>query len=1147
MATNTCGCVPVPNDVAINTGYGVTGANMGQMLDVTATGSDVTLSLLSAATAGNGFMFYVKRNSGSSMNVIIDPNSSETIDGSSTKTLSTSGQTVQVICDGTNWFTVSTSSGSGGSGTTPFGTSESTFGASGSINNYDAASFWTNVLVRWAGVSGDGTLTGVNNGTKGRVYFVRNNHASYTLTFAHESSSSSAANRFTCPNGADFVLAPGTGVLLVYDNTSSRWVVGTVKTIYNSDVATAAAIAYSKLNLSGSVVNADINAAAAIAYSKLALTGTIVNADVSAAAAIAYSKLNLTGGIVNADINASAAIVYSKLSLTGGIVNADINASAAIANSKLNLASIAQDVAFAGKCSPTGEFDLAGVISPAQITASQNNWNPTGLSTASVVRIDTDNNWAITGLAGGAAGRIIVLVNITSAKTLQISHESASSTAANRFSIYNDGTYTPALSLPPNGCAVFMYDGTTQRWRFLNNNPIMNLGGGNVVGIGSISNGCTNGSTASAACRNILAESVEMPGVITVTPSSSQNDYNPVSLSTSSIIRFDPTANIDVTGLQGGASGRLMTILNVSSTYSVTLYDESANSTAQYRFKLGGTATSLRLDPNHHAVILYDSTSSRWRLVGSSKAPVGAAVAVPSCRVYRNTTQNISNNTSTAVQWNNETYDNDSMHDNVTNNTRITIRTAGKYHLFATANFQSNATSFRILYFLVNGSVVLAPQETNGVTSNDTHVTTTCCYQFNSGDYVECIVYQSSGSTLTVGETGGTYTVFGAQLVEYSYAQNLQALTVPSCRVSRSSNASFTTGSPITFDTEQYDNDNIHDTASNTSRLTCRTAGKYRIYGNVEYFQDSTGSLRGLTIKLNNATYLAYEQRIAQANASIAPVIDIQTTYQLNVGDYVELIAVHDKGSALQVDAFSPTYPHFGMELVEFASAAPNKSDTIQSKTAAFTADMNGGCYLCDASSAAFTVTLTSAATVGAGARMKFIKTNSNSNRVTIDAASSETINGALTNELCAQYAELTIVSDGTNWIVENCYDSLSTTSTSGTTLATTGNYKEMGNLSIPAGIWELTLVTDVTVNGATISGNFTHNLNTTSASAGTLGDTEHYLSGLTTAGINGSGTITYGPYTRTTTGTVYANVMGTYSAGGPPKYYMRFQANRIG
>jgi len=45
------------------------------------------------------------------------------------------------------------------------------------------------------------------------------------------------------------------------------------------------------------------------------ITG-IVNAEIAAAAAIAYTKLSLTGGIVNADINASAGIVGSKLDLT---------------------------------------------------------------------------------------------------------------------------------------------------------------------------------------------------------------------------------------------------------------------------------------------------------------------------------------------------------------------------------------------------------------------------------------------------------------------------------------------------------------------------------------------------------------------------------------------------------------------------------------------------------------------------------------------------------------------------------------------------------------------------------------------------------------------------------------------------------------
>lgn len=109
----------------------------------------------------------------------------------------------------------------------------------------------------------------------------------------------------------------------------------TITGLTNTNIASDAAIAYSKLALSDSIVNSDINSAAAVAYSKLNLTASIVNADVSGTAAISYSKLNLATSILNSDISPSAAIAYSKLALTASIVNADISASAAIAGTKI--------------------------------------------------------------------------------------------------------------------------------------------------------------------------------------------------------------------------------------------------------------------------------------------------------------------------------------------------------------------------------------------------------------------------------------------------------------------------------------------------------------------------------------------------------------------------------------------------------------------------------------------------------------------------------------------------------------------------------------------------------------------------------------------------------------------------------------------
>jgi hypothetical protein len=72
----------------------------------------------------------------------------------------------------------------------------------------------------------------------------------------------------------------------------------------------------------------------------------ITNAHISASAAVAYSKLNLTGTLLNADVNASAAIAYAKLNLGTSILNTDINAAAAIASTKLDLSAIAQDLKF---------------------------------------------------------------------------------------------------------------------------------------------------------------------------------------------------------------------------------------------------------------------------------------------------------------------------------------------------------------------------------------------------------------------------------------------------------------------------------------------------------------------------------------------------------------------------------------------------------------------------------------------------------------------------------------------------------------------------------------------------------------------------------------------------------------------------------
>ena len=108
--------------------------------------------------------------------------------------------------------------------------------------------------------------------------------------------------------------------------TGSAWVpaVDTVSLV-DSAVETAKindlAVTTAKIN-DLSVTTGKIDAGA-VTSAKIA-DDTIVNADVNSAAAIAYSKLNLATSIVNADVSATAAIAYSKLNLAASVTSADI-------------------------------------------------------------------------------------------------------------------------------------------------------------------------------------------------------------------------------------------------------------------------------------------------------------------------------------------------------------------------------------------------------------------------------------------------------------------------------------------------------------------------------------------------------------------------------------------------------------------------------------------------------------------------------------------------------------------------------------------------------------------------------------------------------------------------------------------------------
>lgn len=74
------------------------------LVDDDTAGSAVTVTL-PAVSGNSGLQYHIKK-LGSTANVIIDGNASETIDGATTHTLTTQYENIKIVCDGSNWFII---------------------------------------------------------------------------------------------------------------------------------------------------------------------------------------------------------------------------------------------------------------------------------------------------------------------------------------------------------------------------------------------------------------------------------------------------------------------------------------------------------------------------------------------------------------------------------------------------------------------------------------------------------------------------------------------------------------------------------------------------------------------------------------------------------------------------------------------------------------------------------------------------------------------------------------------------------------------------------------------------------------------------------------------------------------------------------
>jgi len=134
-------------------------------------------------------------------------------------------------------------------------------------------------------------------------------------------------------------------------------------------------------------------------------------------------------------------------------------------------------------------------------------------------------------------------------------------------------------------------------------------------------------------------------------------------------------------------------------------------------------------------------------------------------------------------------------------------------------------------------------------------------------------------------------------------------------RVYNSVNQAIPTGNyyAVTFDSERYDTDGIHSTVSNTSRLTCKTAGKYLIIGQVRFASGGTG-IRYLRARVNGVDYIGANKE--DEIGTEAKMFMMSTIWDMAVNDYVELMVWQNSGGNLNIVVEAKDFNEFMMQRI---------------------------------------------------------------------------------------------------------------------------------------------------------------------------------------------------------------------------------------
>lgn len=215
------------------------------------------------------------------------------------------------------------------------------------------------------------------------------------------------------------------------------------------------------------------------------------------------------------------------------------------------------------------------------------------------------------------------------------------------------------------------------------------------------------------------------------------------------------TANITIT-LPSSATTHIAYTIKKTFTGS-----ETVTIVATAGQTIDGTTAGQTLTSQYDMVTVL-SDGSNWNIIGGdthlivhkTENAIDAHATMPNCRVYNNANISVANSANATLSFNSERFDTDNIHDTVTNNSRLTCKTAGKYYIQASVVFETNATGIRSIDLVINGVTSIGSTKVVAINGDTVNLQVSAIYELAVNDYVTVTGYQNSGGDLNVRYVG---------------------------------------------------------------------------------------------------------------------------------------------------------------------------------------------------------------------------------------------------------------------------------------------------------------------------------------------------------------------------------------------------------